>query len=193
MIALVEAVQRKLFSRENILQNMCAGIVVGIISIPLSMAFAIASNVKPEVGLHTAMIAAFCVSVFGGSRVQISGPTGAFAGVLVSISSQFGFGGMQLATIMAGCMLIIMGIAKVGKMIKFIPEQVIIGFTSGLAINIFIGQIPHFFGLTCDKLSANFLEKLSQIVHAFPSISFQTTAVACASLLVLVYGKKTPL
>jgi SulP family sulfate permease len=125
--------------------------------------------------------------------VQISGPTGAFAGVLISISAQFGFGGLQLATIMAGCMLVIMGVTKVGKMIKFIPEQVIIGFTSGLAVNIFMGQIPHFFGLTCGKLPINFLEKLSHITHAFPSINFQTTAVAFASLLVLVCGKKTPL
>jgi SulP family sulfate permease len=121
MIALVEAVRNGLFSRRNILPNICAGVVAGIVSIPLSMAFAIASNVKPEFGLYTSIIAAFCVSVFGGSRVQISGPTGAFIGVLLSISNQFGFYGLQLATIMAGGMLIFMGVAKFGRAIKFIP------------------------------------------------------------------------
>ncbi|MDR3274293.1 MAG: STAS domain-containing protein [Puniceicoccales bacterium] len=193
MIALVEAVRSGLFSRKNAFQNVCAGIVVGVVSIPLSMAFAISSNVKPEVGLHTAMIAALCVSILGGSRVQISGPTGAFIGVLVSISSQFGFDGLQLATIMAGCMLMIMGVAKVGKVIKFIPEQVIIGFTSGLAVNLFIGQLPNFLGLTCDKLPVDFGGKLSCIAQALPSISIPTTAVACASLLILIFSKKTPL
>jgi SulP family sulfate permease len=157
------------------------------------MAFAIASNVNPEVGLHTAMIAALCVSIFGGSPVQISGPTGAFIGVLVSISSQFGFDGLQLATIMAGCMLVIMGIFKVGRVIKFIPEQVITGFTSGLAVNLLIGQIPNFFGLTCGKLPVDFVGKLSCISQAFHSINFETMAISCASLLILIFSRKTPL
>jgi SulP family sulfate permease len=192
MIALIEAIRSGLFQRRNILRNICAGIVVGIVSIPMSMAFAIASNVKPEVGLHTAMIAAFCASIFGGSRVLVSGPTGAFIGVLISISSQFGFDGLQLATIMAGCMLIIMGAAKVGRVIKFIPEQVITGFTSGLAVNLFIGQFPNFFGLTCGRLPVDFLGKLSSIARALPSINLATTVVACISLWILIFAKKTP-
>lgn len=193
MIALVEAIHAGLFSKKNILPNILAGIVVGIVTIPLSMAFAIASNVAPEVGLYTSIIAVFCGSIFGGSRVQISGPTGAFIGVLLSISSQFGFDGLQLATIMAGCILIFMGFIRCGEMIKFIPEQVIIGFTTGIAINLLIGQIPNFFGLTCGKLSVSFLEKLSQIFQSLSSINFETTLISTISLLVLIFNKKTPL
>lgn len=193
MIALVEAIHAGLFSKKNILPNILAGIVVGIVTIPLSMAFAIASNVAPEVGLYTSIIAVFCGSIFGGSRVQISGPTGAFIGVLLSISSQFGFDGLQLATIMAGCILIFMGFTHCGEMIKFIPEQVIIGFTTGIAINLLIGQIPNFFGLTCGKLSVSFLEKLSQIFQSLSSINFETTLISTISLLVLIFNKKTPL
>lgn len=191
MIAFLEAARAGLFNRNNIFPNILAGIVVGIVTIPLSMAFAIAANAKPEVGLYTSIIAAFCVSVFGGTRIQISGPTGAFVGLLLSISAQFGPDGLQLATILAGIILIIMGMVHCGKIIRFIPEQVVIGFTIGISINLLIGQFPNFCGLTCRHLSVNFAEKITQIYQALPTIDCPTTVLAVISLLTLIFNKYT--
>src|SRR5476649_619299 len=128
-------------------QDLWAGIIVGIVALPLSIAFAIASGVKPEQGLITAVIAGFLISVFSGSRVQIGGPTGAFIVVVFGIVQKYGYDGLALATLMAGVMLILLGIAKMGDVIKYIPFPVTIGFTSGIAIIIFTSQIPDFLGL----------------------------------------------
>lgn len=191
MIALIEAIHAGLFARKNILPNILAGIVVGIVTIPLSIAFAIASGVKPEVGIYTSIIAVLCGSIFGGSRVQISGPTGAFIGLLLLISEQFGFDGLQIATILAGIMLILLGVTHCGKVIKFIPEQVIIGFTVGIAINLLIGQFPNFCGLHCEKLSHQFLKKIYQISHALPSLDIKTTLISSISLIILMFNQRT--
>lgn len=191
MIALVEAIHAGLFRRDNILPNILAGIVAGIVTIPLSMAFAIASDVKPEIGLYSSIVVAFCISVFGGSRVHISGPTGALVGLLLSISAQFGNDGLQLTTILAGTILVLMGLLHCGKMIRFIPEQVIIGFTLGIAINLLIGQLPGFCGLTCERLSVHFSEKIIQLYHAFPTLDPHTTILAVISLLILMFNKYT--
>jgi SulP family sulfate permease len=150
VIAFLEAYQAKLFTRANLYQNIVAGIVVAIVALPLSMAFAIASGVTPQQGLYTAIVAALCISLFGGSRVQIGGPTGAFIVILAGITAQYGIAGLQIAGLMAGVMLIVMGLLRLGSVIKYIPEPVLIGFTSGIAVIIFVGQWKYFFGLHID-------------------------------------------
>ena len=131
MIALLEAHRAGLFRRAEIWRNVVAGVVVGIVALPLAMAFAIASGAKPEQGLYTAIVAGLATSLLGGTRVQISGPTGAFIVVLAGITAQYGIAGLQVATLMAGVMLLAMGFAQLGSVIRFIPNPVIVGFTSG--------------------------------------------------------------
>src|SRR3546814_6335035 len=126
--------------RGNLLPNSIAGVIVGVVARPLGRAFAIASGVKPEQGLYTAIIAGVAVSLFGGSRVQIAGPTGAFIVILAGVVAQFGVSGLLLATLMAGVMLVVMGLARLGAVIRFIPDPVIVGFTAGIAVIIWIGQ-----------------------------------------------------
>src|SRR5580692_3323355 len=138
-------------------QDLWAGIIVGIVALPLSIAFAIASGVKPEQGLITAVIAGFLISAFSGSRVQIGGPTGAFIVIIYGIVQKYGYDGLAVATVMAGIMLIILGIAKMGDVIKFIPFPVTIGFTSGIAVIIFTSQIPDFLGLHLTHVPERFL------------------------------------
>src|SRR3546814_13184698 len=132
--------------RLNLLPNIIAGVIVGVVALPLAMAFAIASGVKPEQGLYTAIIAGVAVSLFGGSRVQVAGPTGAFIVTLAGVVAQFGVSGLLLATLMAGVILVVMGLARLGAVIRFIPDPVIVGFTAGIAVIIWIGQWAYFFG-----------------------------------------------
>lgn len=146
MIALKEAYNAGLFKSEHLGKNISAGIVVGIVAMPLAMAFAIASGVSPAQGIYTAIISAFFVSIFGGSRVQIAGPTGAFIVLLSGILIQYGLAGLQIATIMAGIILVLMSIAKLGDVIRFIPAPVIVGFTAGIGVTIWVGQWQSFFG-----------------------------------------------
>lgn len=146
LIALKEAYQAGLFNSEHLGKNITAGIVVGIVAMPLAMAFAIASGVSPAQGIYTAIISAFFVSIFGGSRVQIAGPTGAFIVLLSGILMEYGLAGLQIATIMAGIILILMSIAKLGDVIRFIPAPVIVGFTAGIGVTIWVGQWQSFFG-----------------------------------------------
>jgi sulfate permease, SulP family len=148
MIALMQAYKSNLLTYKNIYKNIIAGIIVGIVALPLSLAFAIASNVAPITGIYTAIIAAFIVGIFGGTQVQISGPTGAFAIVLSHIVAQHGFIGLQCATLLAGLLLFIMGFSKIGSYIKFIPYSVVIGFTTGIGFIIFVNQIKNFLGLS---------------------------------------------
>src|SRR5690606_11437642 len=136
-----------LFRREHWASNIVAGVIVGVVALPLAMAFAIASGVKPEQGLYTAIIAGIAVSLFGGSRVQIAGPTGAVIVILAGVVAQFGVSGLLLATLMAGVMLVVMGLARLGAVIRFIPDPVIVGFTAGIAVIIWVGQWQYFFGL----------------------------------------------
>ena len=165
MIVIIEAYRAGLFKFKNWLPNIIAGLIVGVVALPLAMAFAIASGVKPEQGLYTAIISALIVGIFGGSRVQIAGPTGAFIVILASITAQYGIDGLQIATLFAGFILLCMGIIKLGNVIKFIPDPVIVGFTSGIGVIIFVGEWKDFFGLPSHlPLNAQFHLKLIALI-----------------------------
>lgn len=191
MIALLEAKRAGLLSSRNWYNNIVAGVIVGVVALPLAMAFAIASGVKPEQGLYTAIIAGLAVSVLGGSRVQIAGPTGAFIVILSGIVAQHGVQGLQIATFMAGIILLLFGVARLGGVIKFIPRPVIIGFTSGIGVIIWVGQWKDFFGL--DVVSTgHFYQKLWALIQAFPSLHVATTLMAVFSLLLVLYSARLP-
>src|SRR3989339_252279 len=158
---LIDALQNyswQQFSRDGI-----AGLVVGIVALPLAIAFSIASGVTPEKGIYTAVIAGFIISALGGSRVQVGGPTGAFVVIVYGIVQQYGINGLLVATMLAGIMLVLFGIAKIGSVIKYIPQSVVVGFTFGIAIIIFAGQISEFLGLGLTNLPADFIEKIEVI------------------------------
>ena len=146
MIAILEAKRAGLLSRDHWLNNVIAGVIVGVVALPLAMAFAIASGAKPEQGLYTAIVAGGLTSLFGGSRLQIAGPTGAFIVILTGITAQYGIQGLQVATLMAGVILILMGLTKLGGVIKYIPDPVIVGFTSGIGVIIWVCQWKDFLG-----------------------------------------------
>ena len=186
MIALKEAAQAGLFSREHWGNNIVAGLIVGVVALPLAMAFAIASGAKPEQGLYTAIVAGFLTSAFGGSRLQISGPTGAFIVILSGITAKYGIAGLQIATLMAGVMLLAMGLARLGSVIKYIPDPVIVGFTTGIGVIIWVGQWKDFFGLRPEGGAEHFHEKLGHLVTAFPTLHLATTGLALFSLALLI-------
>jgi SulP family sulfate permease len=185
MIAASEAFRAGLFGREHWLSNLVAGVIVGVVALPLAMAFAIASGVKPEQGIYTAIIAAVAVSLFGGSRVQIAGPTGAFIVVLSSITAQYGVEGLQIATLMAGAILLALGFARLGGVIRYIPDPVIVGFTAGIGVIIWVGQWDEFFGLTAPT-AEHFHEKFIQLILSFPQLHLATTFLAAASLAMVL-------
>lgn len=186
---LIESYRAGLFQRKYWLQNIVSGIIVGVVALPLAMAFAIASGAKPEQGLYTAIVAGLIVSVFGGSRLQIAGPTGAFIVILSGITAKYGMEGLQIATLMAGFMLMLMGLMRLGAVIKFIPYPVILGFTAGLAVAIWVGQWPSFFGLPAPT-GAHFHEKFWHLLNSFPSLNWNTTKLGILSLLVLLWVNK---
>src|SRR4051812_3797269 len=155
------------YTREQLGRDVIAGIIVGIVAIPLAIAFAIASGVTPDRGLWTAIVAGFLISALGGSRVQIGGPTGAFVVIVYGIVQKYGVDGLTVATLMAGVILIAMGVAKLGSMIEYVPHPLITGFTSGIAVIIFSGEIKDFFGLTMGAVPAGFAGKwISYAEHA---------------------------
>lgn len=166
-------------------QDAMAGLIVGIVALPLAIAFAIASGVSPEKGLITAIIAGLLVSALGGSRVQIGGPTGAFIVIVYGIVQQYGVDGLIVATFIAGIMLIIFGIARLGSIIKFIPYSLIVGFTSGIAVIIFSSQIKDFFGLQMGDVPADFIEKWQAFIQHFNSINLYAVAIASSTILVI--------
>ena len=141
----------KHYSRQDLTRDVTAGVIVAIIALPLSIALALASGVSPEQGLYTAIVAGFLISALGGSKVQIAGPTAAFATIVAGIVARSGMEGLATATILAGVILILMGVLRMGSMIKFIPYTITVGFTAGIAVTILIGQIKDFFGLTFVK------------------------------------------
>jgi SulP family sulfate permease len=167
-----------------------AGLIVGIVALPLAIAFAIASGVSPEKGLYTAVIAGLIVSVLGGSRVQIGGPTGAFIVIVYGIVQVHGVNGLILATLMAGVMLIIMGFARLGSVIKFIPHPLIIGFTSGIALIIFSSQVKDFFGLTMGAVPADFIEKWESYFQNFNSTNVYAALIAAATVAIILWWPK---
>ncbi len=190
MIALLEAHRAGLLGRAHLLRNVIAGLVVGVVAMPLAMAFAIASGAKPEQGLYTAIVAGVATALFGGTRVQISGPTGAFIAVLAGITAQYGIAGLQVATLMAGFIMLAMGIGRLGGVIRFIPDPVIVGFTSGIGVIIWVGQWKDFFGLHPVGPTLHFHEKLLSLLEVLPQLDAATTLIGLGSLLVVMGGAK---
>ncbi|MDK2867374.1 MAG: sulfate permease, SulP family [Clostridiales bacterium] len=184
------------YNREQFLADVTAGIIVAIIALPLSIALGIASGVTPEMGLWTAIIAGFFISFFGGSRVLIGGPTGAFMVIVYGIVVQYGLDGLIIATIMAGIILIAMGLLGFGSLIKFIPYPITTGFTSGIALVIFSTQINDFFGLNMSEVPSEFIEKWGAYLSHFNQLSIQTTLVGSLALIVAIiwpkFNKKIP-
>lgn len=191
MVVIKEAWQAGLFRREHWFPNLIAGLIVGVVALPLAMAFAIASGAKPEQGLYTAMIAGACVSAFGGSRLQIAGPTGAFIVILSGITLRYGIDGLQVATLMAGIILVLFGMARMGSIIKFIPDPVIVGFTAGIGVIIWVGQWKDFFGLP-SPAGHHFHEKLWSLLASLPSMHLATTALALLSLVLVIITPRLP-
>jgi SulP family sulfate permease len=191
MVALLEARAAGLLGRQAWLPNIVSGVIVGVVALPLAMAFAIASGVKPEQGLYTAIVAGFFVAVFGGSRVQIAGPTGAFIVILAGVTARHGVDGLQIATMMAGAMLLLLGLARMGTIIKFIPDPVIVGFTAGIGVVIWVGQWRDFFGLPA-VTGEHFHQKLWHLLQVLPALHATTTSIALLSLLAVIFGPRVP-
>ncbi len=177
----------KTYTREQFIKDVIAGIIVAIIALPLSIALALASGVTPEKGIYTAITAGFVISFLGGSRVQIAGPTAAFATIVATIAAQNGMDGLIVATIMAGIILIIMGFLRLGTLIKFIPYTITTGFTSGIAVTIFVGQIKDFLGLTYPKGTPALIETVDKLEAVFKNIAtFNPWALAVGVLCMVI-------
>ena len=177
---------REGYSREKVMRDLISGVVVGIVALPLALAFAIASGVPPERGLYTAIVAGFIISALGGSRVQIGGPTGAFVVIVYGIVTKFGYDGLVVITMMAGGILIILGMARMGALLKFIPYPVITGFTSGIAVIIFSSQVKDFLGLKMGSVPPDFMDKWVAYAGKLQTLSIPTTLVAVGSLVILL-------
>ena len=180
----------KNYGKQQFTADMMAGVIVGIVAIPLAIAFGIASGVGPTEGLITAIIAGFIISAFGGTKVQIGGPTGAFIVIIYGIIQQFGLVGLMIATILAGIMLIVMGLTKMGTIIKFVPYPVIIGFTGGIALTIFSTQMNDFFGMGIESVPADFIEKWICYFSNIASVNWGAFAIGLVSLLIIIFTPK---
>ncbi|MCK6603082.1 MAG: sulfate permease [Bacteroidetes bacterium] len=178
------------YSTQQFYKDLTAGTIVGIVALPLAIAFAIASGVSPEKGLYTAIVAGFIISFLGGSRVQIGGPTGAFVVIVYGIIEKYGIDGLMIATIMAGGILIIMGFAKFGGLIKYIPYPIITGFTSGIAVIIFLSQIKDFFGLEMGSVPSEFFEKILAYSGHIHTLNPWAFLIAAGSLAIIVFWPK---
>ena len=170
------------YDREKLLSDLSAGLTVAAVALPLAMAFAIASGLKPEAGLFTAIIAGFLISALGGSRVQIGGPAGAFVVVVYAIVERYGVANLLLATMLAGVLLLLMGLFRLGNLVRFVPVTIVIGFTNGIAVLIILSQLKDFFGLQVAELPADFFLKLRALAQAAPTADPVTIALAVASL-----------
>ena len=177
----------KNYPKGQLIKDIVAGVIVAIIALPLSIALAIASGVGPEMGLYTAIVAGFLISFFGGSTVQIAGPTAAFATIVAGIVAVNGIGGLAVATVMAGIILIIMGLCRLGALIKYIPHTITVGFTAGIAVTILFGQLKDFFGVTYmhGESPIESLEKIEALVHNFSTFNVWSVIVGIVSLLIL--------
>ncbi|HHU42393.1 MAG TPA: STAS domain-containing protein [Fermentimonas caenicola] len=176
----------KNYNKEKFLADLMSGLIVGVVALPLAIAFGIASGVTPEKGIFTAIIAGFIISFLGGSTVQIGGPTGAFIVIVYGIVEQYGVQGLAIATVLAGVMLVVMGFLKLGSIIKFVPYPIVVGFTSGIALTIFSTQIKDFFGLTTPKLPSGFIEKWGIYFQNFSSVNWWVTIIAVVSVLIII-------
>ena len=177
-------------------KDLTAGLIVAIIALPLSIALALASGVTPEQGLYTAIVAGFVISMLGGSRVQIAGPTAAFATIVAGIVAKNGFSGLVLATLIAGILLIVMGVLKLGSLIKFIPYTITTGFTTGIAVTLIIGQLKDFLGLTFVNSPIETMEKVEEVIHQIHTFNYEALIIGVVSLAVLIifpkFIKKVP-
>lgn len=184
------------YNRKTFMADLMAGVIVGIVALPLAIAFGIASGVSPEKGIITAFVAGFIVSVFGGSRVQIGGPTGAFIIIIYGIIQQYGMQGLTIATIMAGVFLVLFGVLRLGTIIKYIPYPIVVGFTSGIAVTIFTTQVKDLFGLTMAEVPSDFVEKWIAYAHDFTTLDGWTTLIGIVSVVVIAvtprFSKKIP-
>ena len=184
------SILREGYTREMFTGDLLGGLTVGIVALPLAIALAIASGVKPEQGLYTAIFAGFVIAVLGGTRAQISGPTGAFIVIVYGIVQQYGYDGLVIATLIAGVLLIIMGLARMGAFLKFVPYPVTVGFTSGIALIIFSSQVSDFLGLKIGKIPADFVEKWIEYGRHVTTFDVYTLAVGLGSLLIIVLWPK---
>ena len=180
----------KAYTSKDFVADLIAGVTVGIVALPLAMAFAIASGVKPGAGIFTAVIAGFIISALGGTRVSIGGPTGAFIVILFGIGAKYGFDNLVICTILAGVMLFIMGAARMGTMIKYIPYPVTMGFTSGIAVLIFSTQIKDFFALRVDNVPSEFFDKMKVLAGHAGTFQWPTLTLAAASLVIILAWPK---
>src|SRR5690554_5222117 len=180
----------KTYNREKFMADLMSGLIVGVVALPLAIAFGIASGVTPEKGIYTAIIAGFIISFLGGSTVQIGGPTGAFIVIVYGIVEQYGVQGLAIATVLAGVMLLLMGALKLGSVIKFIPYPIIVGFTSGIALTIFSTQIKDLFGLTTPKLPSDFMEKWVIYFQHFDTIQGWTLLIGVVSVVIILLTPK---
>ena len=180
----------KAYNRKQFTTDLLAGIIVGIVALPLAIAFGIASGVTPEKGIITAIVAGLIVSLFGGSKVQIGGPTGAFIIIIYGIIQQYGFEGLTIATLLAGVFLILFGLLHLGTIIKYIPYPIVVGFTSGIALTIFTTQIKDLFGLTMASVPSDFIEKWIAYVGAFPTIDSWSAGVGVLSVAIIALWPK---
>lgn len=186
----------KHYDRKTFMADLMAGVIVGIVALPLAIAFGIASGVSPEKGIITAIVAGFIISVFGGSKVQIGGPTGAFIIIIYGIIQQYGMQGLTIATLMAGVFLILFGLLRLGTIIKYIPYPIVVGFTSGIAVTIFTTQIKDLFGLSIDKMPGDFIEKWIVYIQNFSTADAWCAVVGIISVIIISatpkFSKKIP-
>src|SRR5213080_2615706 len=184
------------YDREKFVADLGAGVTVGLVALPLAMAFAISSGVSPQAGLYCAIVTGFAISALGGSKTQIGGPTGAFVVVVAGIIAKYGIDGLFACTMMAGVMLVLLGITGMGTAVKFFPRPVIVGFTNGIAILIASTQIRDFFGLKMDHIPGDFFHRMMAFGQAWDTFSVPSTAVSIFSIAVMVfclkYARKIP-
>jgi SulP family sulfate permease len=178
------------YNKQTLVQDLLAGIIVGIVALPLAIAFGIASGASPEAGILTAIVAGFIISFFGGSKVQIGGPTGAFIVIVYGIIQEYGMNGLMIATFMAGAFLILMGVLHLGTIIKYIPYPIVVGFTSGIALTIFATQIKDLFGLQVESVPADFLDKWVVYAQNIGTINWWALLVGVVSILIIVLTPK---
>ncbi|MBE6222526.1 MAG: sulfate permease [Bacteroidales bacterium] len=174
------------YTKQNLVQDLLAGVIVGIVALPLAIAFGIASGASPEAGILTAIVAGFLISFFGGSKVQIGGPTGAFIVIVYGIIQEYGMNGLMIATFMAGAFLILMGVLHLGTIIKYIPYPIVVGFTSGIALTIFATQIKDLFGLQIESVPAGFLDKWVVYAQNLDTINWWSLLVGLCSIFIII-------
>ena len=178
------------YDKKTLIQDLLAGVIVGIVALPLAIAFGIASGASPEAGILTAIVAGFIISFFGGSKVQIGGPTGAFIVIVYGIIQEYGMNGLMIATFMAGAFLILMGILHLGTIIKYIPYPIVVGFTSGIALTIFATQIKDLFGLQIESVPADFIGKWGVYAQHIDTVNWWSLLVGACSILIIVFTPK---